>query len=134
MDKKYKHPANPDRVRAENERRRSSAAQPHESRNKRLRTDERVIAAELKDEEVVPRCSKCGSPDHDDTETSIARGLEESAAGDVYSLGSFEEAEVLVLSANEYDRLLKALEAEPKEIPGLSELFHQRTAVWKEES
>jgi hypothetical protein len=47
MPKKYKHPANPDRVRAENERRRSSAAVPMETRDKRLRTDERIVAAEL---------------------------------------------------------------------------------------
>lgn len=46
---KYKHPANPARVLAENERRRSNAAVPQESRNKRLRTDERIVAQELKD-------------------------------------------------------------------------------------
>lgn len=44
---KVQHPANPERVRAENERRRSNAAVPQETRDKRLRTDERVIAREL---------------------------------------------------------------------------------------
>jgi hypothetical protein len=48
---KYRAPANLDRVLAENERRRSSAAVPQESRDKRLRTDERVIAEELRLEE-----------------------------------------------------------------------------------
>jgi hypothetical protein len=51
---KYKAPANLERVRAENERRRSSAATPQESRFKRLRTDERVVTQELKDEELIP--------------------------------------------------------------------------------
>ncbi len=58
---KYKHLPNPERVKAENERRRSSAASPQESRDKRLRTDERVIAHELRlDHGQV--CPKCGSP------------------------------------------------------------------------
>ena len=38
-NKKYKALPNPERVHAENERRRSSAASPQESRDKRLRTD-----------------------------------------------------------------------------------------------
>jgi hypothetical protein len=38
---------NPDRVRAENERRRSSAAQPQESRFKRERTRGAIIRAEI---------------------------------------------------------------------------------------
>jgi hypothetical protein len=47
--KKYKHPANPARVQAENERRRSSAATPQESKDKRARTAERIIARALKE-------------------------------------------------------------------------------------
>lgn len=39
---------NPDRVRAENERRRSNAAVPQESRNKRERTRDSIVRAELK--------------------------------------------------------------------------------------
>ena len=61
---KYQHPSNIDRVRAENERRRSNVAVPMETRNKRLRTDERVIADELNKEHDRQLCSKCGSPDH----------------------------------------------------------------------
>lgn len=48
---KYQHAANPERVQAENERRRSSAAQPQESRNKRLRTKDAIIRREVKDSE-----------------------------------------------------------------------------------
>lgn len=48
---KYKHPSNPDRVQWENLRRRSSAASPQESRWKRLRTDDAIIAEELRLEE-----------------------------------------------------------------------------------
>lgn len=40
---------NLDRVRAENERRRSNVAVPQESRNKRLRTKERVLHAARKE-------------------------------------------------------------------------------------
>jgi hypothetical protein len=47
--KKYVHAANPERVQADNERRRSSAAQPHESKDKRARTSERIIARALKE-------------------------------------------------------------------------------------
>lgn len=42
---------NPERIRAENERRRSNAAVPQESQNKRLRTKERIIYKELRDEQ-----------------------------------------------------------------------------------
>lgn len=49
---KYRAPANPARVQAENERRRSSAASPQETRDKRLRTDERIIAEELNQEQM----------------------------------------------------------------------------------
>lgn len=41
---------NPDRVRAENERRRSSAAQPQESRWKRERTRDAQVRAEVRRE------------------------------------------------------------------------------------
>ena len=44
-----KHLANIDRVRAENERRRSNVAVPQESRNKRMRTKERVLDAARKE-------------------------------------------------------------------------------------
>lgn len=37
-------------MRAKNEQLRSNVAVPQESRNKRLRTDERIIARELKEE------------------------------------------------------------------------------------
>lgn len=50
MSKKNPGVPNIERVRAENERRRSSAAQPQESRNKRERTRERSVAAELRRE------------------------------------------------------------------------------------
>lgn len=51
---KYKHAPNPERVRAENERRRSNAAVPYTTTDKRLRTDERIIDRELKNEEYRP--------------------------------------------------------------------------------
>ena len=47
---KYRHPANPERVQAENERRRSSAAQPQESRDKRLRTRESIIRNAIRED------------------------------------------------------------------------------------
>lgn len=45
--KKYQGTPNIDRVRAENERRRSNAAVPFTTTDKRQKTDERIIAAEL---------------------------------------------------------------------------------------
>lgn len=45
----YKHPSNIERFKAMMERRRSSAAVPQESRNKRLRTKQAVIQNEKKD-------------------------------------------------------------------------------------
>lgn len=45
--RKVKGTPNIERVRAENERRRSNAAVPFTTIDKRLKTDERIIAAEL---------------------------------------------------------------------------------------
>jgi len=47
MSKKYRAPANPARVAADRETRRSSAASPQESRWKRLRTDQTILDAAL---------------------------------------------------------------------------------------
>ncbi len=55
MDKKHRGVPNIERVRAENERRRSNAAVPYTTVDKRLKTDERIIAQELKDEEDASR-------------------------------------------------------------------------------
>lgn len=51
MSKSFKHPANPERVRAENERRRSNAAVPYTTKHQRLRTDERIVAAAVREME-----------------------------------------------------------------------------------
>jgi hypothetical protein len=48
---KFKGTPNIERVRADRETRRSNAAVPQESKNKRLRTKERIIKAELKKDE-----------------------------------------------------------------------------------
>lgn len=60
--KKHRGVPNIERVRAENERRRSNSAVPFTTTDKRMKTDERIIAAELRLEES-PECPECGSKD-----------------------------------------------------------------------
>jgi hypothetical protein len=51
---KHRGVSNPEAHQADMERRRSSAASPQESRDKRLRTKQAVVAREVRDAGLVP--------------------------------------------------------------------------------
>lgn len=63
MAKKFRGAENKALAEAMRELRKGSRTSPHQTRDKRLRTDERILAHELSLENDNVECPECGNPD-----------------------------------------------------------------------